>query len=307
MANLLTPHDRYRVHALCGLLALIHYVYRLRLLVLDVEDCGFGTNIRQDVVSLIAMVLPSLTSLLFTIVPTRKGLDGFTIWKEYRWHAFIFAAKFWIFLGLLVYAKHFHPHTGLPHENLCRVVFEFATMYAAKSVTDLHPKQVSTIRGMYSSTWSVLLAGFLQFMGRGAMLYGPPDARDRMSMCFMGVFVIQLNAFNMTLRKKRIIGPKTTQAYYSIMLVSAFYLLGFRRFWATPPSGAFDPRFKAYYVSLIAYICRRQGADRFSSWIVALSFMTVLQPLFDSTSGELTMPQEKDEWIVNYWHSRSVS
>ena len=38
------------------------------------------------------------------------------------------------------------------------------------------------------------------------------------------LFVYQLNAFFMTLRKKRIVGPNTVQALYSLLLLSVTYV-----------------------------------------------------------------------------------
>jgi len=291
MAKLLTNHDPSHIHAICGVLALLHYFYRFRMLVLDVENSGFGQNLQQDVFSMIIMALPNATSFLFHIVPIKKGVDGFTIWKEYRLHAFVFAVKLWLLLAMLLYSQYRHPDTGLKYNVYYRAAFEFATMWCAQYVTNLYPPQVSTIRGMYTgNSFMVFLAGFLQHLGRASIFCGTPDPKDGISMCWLSIFVIQLNAFNMTLRKKRIIGPKTTQTFYTIMLGSAAYLLFFRRVWVNPPSGPFDPMFKALYLALVAYYCRKQGVDRFSSWIVALSVISLVSTqfgLFQSGSAAL--------------------
>jgi len=132
---------------------------------------------------------------------------------------------------------------------------------------------------MYESSVSVFMAGFIQFLGRAVMLYGTPDPRDMIPTLILALMVVQLNAFNMTLRKKRIIGPTTTQTCYTVLLGSGFYLMVVRRFWNDPPKNTWDPRFDFVYLALIAYGCRRQaGMDRFSSWIVALIAMAVLMP-----------------------------
>lgn len=286
MAKLLTHHDPYHIHATCGLLALLQYIYRLRLICLDAPNGGFGQNFGRDVVSMLIMAMPNITSYLFTIVNIKKGNDGFSIWKEYRGHAFVFAAKLWLFVALQVYALHFLEHGRLPYERYCRMAAEFGTMIGLQRVTDRYPKQVSTIRGMYHNPFSVFLAGFMQFLARAAMFYGTPDPRDAIPVCLLGLMVVQLNAFNMTLRKKRIIGPNTTQAFYTIMLGGGFYLIVARRLLRRPPTELLDPRFRFVLLALIAYGCRRHGQDRFSSWIVALAVMEAVnqQGLFGDTS-----------------------
>ena len=285
MAKLLTNHDPYHIHAMCGLLALLHYFYRFRLAVLDVPDSGFGQNLQLDILSMTVMALPNVTSFLFNIVRAKKGLDGFTIWKEYRLHAFIFAIKFWLLLAMLLYSKHSmtynHQHgSSLKYEVYYRAAFEFATMGAAQYVTSMYPPQVSTIRGMYSkSSFMVFFAGFLQFLGRASIFCGTPDPRDNISVLWFSILVIQLNAFNMTLRKKRIIGPRVTQAFYTVMLGGAFYLFFVRRFMFNMP-GPFDRSSKAVYLAGVAYYCRKQGCDRFTSWLVSLSLIAVASQQF---------------------------
>ena len=295
MAKLLTNHDPGHIHAMCGLLALVHYLYRFWLVICDVPDAGFGTtpnHLWQDVACMTIMALPNATSFLFTIVRAKKGLDGFTIWKEYRWHAFVFAFKLWLVMAMLLYRKHFvlptpnsdqqqqQQHGVWKYEVYYRAAFEFATMWAAHYVTSLYPPQVSTIRGMYTNPSLVFFAGFMQFLGRASIFCGTPDPRDDINVLILAIFIIQLNAFNMTLRKKRITGPQTTQAFYSIMLGSALYLFLVRRFLEFPPTGLFDRKLKAVSLAAVAYYCRLQGCDRFSSWIIALCAIAVASQQF---------------------------
>ena len=95
MANLLTHHDPNHIHAILGFTALIHWFYRMYLLTLDVPNVGFGENPALDVLGLAIEIAPNVSSFVFRHVPTKKSSDGFTIWKEYRWHALIFAGKMW--------------------------------------------------------------------------------------------------------------------------------------------------------------------------------------------------------------------
>jgi len=236
----------------------------------DVEDSGFGVDVKQDVFCLLIMILPNLTSFLFRIVPIKKhGMDGFTIWKEYRWHATIFTLRSWVFLAMLLYEKHFKPD-GLVYKQTYRVIICFTTMFCAQLATTLFPPQVSTIRGMYKNFWGSFAAGFLQFLGTAFELCGSP--RDDISANYLMIIIIQLNAFNMTLRKKRKVGPNSARAFYTFMLGSAFYLFTVRRFMEDPPNGIFDPRFKSIYLAAISYYFRRSlRYNRFNTWAAGLA------------------------------------
>lgn len=137
---------------------------------------------------------------------------------------------------------------------------------------------------------------------------------DRIGLQFMAISVIQLNAFvstwmlikdtysvytrlsilmdlrilfvtlieqNMTLRKKRIIGGKTSQAFYSSILISGIYIFIIQRFIAEPPKGMFDPRLEFVHLALASYISRRYlSLSRFASWTFGLLAMETLSKVF---------------------------
>ena len=65
MAHLFSHHDPYHIHAFFGFLTLFHFFYRFTQLLKDVEDSGFGVDINQDILCLLIMILPNLTSFLF--------------------------------------------------------------------------------------------------------------------------------------------------------------------------------------------------------------------------------------------------
>ena len=146
MARLLTHHDPYHIHASCGLIALLHFIYRFWLIFLDVDHAGLGKNAVTDVIAMIILALPNSTSYLFSIVNVKKGNDGFSIWKEYRGHAFVFATKLWLFLVFLLYHQH---RTGQPpspyYELFVRIVAEFGTMHGLQQVTQQYPKPQTSI------------------------------------------------------------------------------------------------------------------------------------------------------------------
>lgn len=280
MAKLLTDHDPAHIHALFGLLTLFHIIYRLNLLFRDVRDIGFGSNWQQDQVSLILMSLPNVSSFVFEHVPVKKGTDdGFTIWKEYRWHALIFAGRCWFMMLFLMACRQYYNSDGdLPYllNKGFRIGVVFMAMILAKVATDSYPPQVSTIRGMYKSSFTSFIAGFMQYLATSMTLVG--SSTDDFGLQFYGLSVVQLNAFNMTMRKKRKIGSFTTQMFYSTMLSTGLYLFLLRRFIEQPPYGIFEARFKFVYLAIIAYVTRvKLRQSRFMAWIVGLTITEVLE------------------------------
>jgi len=278
MAKLLSQHgkEHFHVHAFFGLLTLVHFLWRFSLLIADVENAGFGVDLKKDIISLLIIALPHSTSFLFSHVPVKKGTDdGFTIWKEYRWHAFIFSTRCWVTLIYFISQLHFFPEEDRYTKGFL-IATVYSSMFAAKTVTDWFPKQSSTIRGMYKTNAASTVIGFAQYLLTAATIIGTP--MDDIGVQYVAISIIQLNAFNMTLRKKRIIGGKTSQAFYTSMISFGVYLFILRR---DPPNGFFDPRYQFVYLALTSYFARRfLNFSRFLSWAIGLLTMEILKNQF---------------------------
>lgn len=262
-------HDPYHVHAIVGLITLLHFLWRFGWAVVWRRDrigAGFGTDLTLDVISLVILPFPNLTSFLFKGVPTTKLDDGFTIWQEYRLHAAIFGLRSWIMLVVLCYQKHFGVLPYIPVFRACLVAM---TMMLAKLATESFPNQKSTIRGFYGSGWAVFAAGYAQYLGTAGTLIG---TEYDFGLHWLAITVIQLNAFFMTLRKKRIVGPNTVRALYSFLLLSVTYLFLLTSIINNPPVSALDARLQFTYLAAVAYSFRRAGFNRFSAWGMALAF-----------------------------------
>ena len=259
--------DRGHVHAIVGLITLLHFFWRFSYCVVwrgDRAGAGFGGNLKADAWSLMMLPLPNLTSLLFKHVPTIKPNDGFTIWKEYRLHAGIFGLRSWVMLVMLCYQRHIATLAYLP---LYRALLVTMTMSLAMLATASFPTQKSTIRGFYSDRWAVFGAGFAQYLGTAGTLIG---TEYDFGLHWLAITVIQLNAFFMTLRKKAIVGPSTVQALYSLLLLSVTYLFLITSMIQSPPVSLFDNRLHFVYLAAAAYSLRRAGLSRFVAWGVAL-------------------------------------
>ena len=175
-------------------------------------------------------------------------------------------------LVVLCYQKHFGtlPYWFMPVFRACLAT---AAMMLAKLATESFPAQISTIRGFYGSGWAVFAAGYAQYLGTAGTLVG---TEYDFGLHWLAITVIQLNAFFMTLRKKRIVGPNTVQALYSLLLLSVTYLFLLTSMIKSPPVSVLDARLQFTYLAAGAYGLRRAGFSRFSAWGMALAFAEVV-------------------------------
>ena len=175
-----------------------------------------------------------------------------------------------LMLAMLCYQRHFATLAYLPLYRACLVVL---TMCLAKLATASFPEQKSTIRGFYADRWAVFGAGFAQYLGTAGTLLG---TEYDFGLHWLAISVIQLNAFFMTLRKKRIVGPAAVQAMYSLLLLSVTWLFLITSMIQTPPVSVLDKRLHFVYLAVAAYSLRRSGFGRFSAWGVSLAVAEAL-------------------------------
>jgi len=250
---------------------LVHFFWRFGWAVFwrgDRESAGFGASLGLDAIALVMLPLPNLTSFLFSGVPIvkPKGSEGDTIWQEYRLHAALFACRSWVMLMLLCYQRHFGNLSYLPLYRACIVTL---TMLAAKAATQRFPAQVSTVRGFYpEAKWASNAAGFAQYLGTAGTLIG---TEYDIGLHWLAITVIQFNAFFMTLRKKRIVGPTFVSVAYSLLLLSVTYMFLLTSMLKHPPVSGWDGRLHFVYLAATAFQLRRTGFSRFSAWGVAMA------------------------------------
>lgn len=269
MAKLLTSHEDARYnhfHALVGLLNLIQYIFRYVLLFgFGDMNVGFGRDLSSDLFFLCCMTLPNVTSFIFNKhVPQANKGDNVTIWKEYRLHNAFYVMQSILFLGLKIYELHFGLLAYVTYYKIAIIALRFYCMWA--STHYYPPGKSSTIRGAYKDAPEALrfFLSYVQFASTSVLLLWEIDT----IIHFVGVSGLQINSFAMTLRKKNKLGTAPYLAIY-VFLICTVVGFGFLpKFLIQAPTGFTDERLKPFYMGLLTYMVRRQGINRFATWII---------------------------------------
>jgi len=206
-ARLFTKEDKGRVHAILGLTCLAHIITRYVLLVCGIPDMGFT----GDVLSLLCIalhILLGMSSFRFR-VPKRRSKDGTQIWQEYRAHNLIFTLR--ALSGMLcAWAE---ARYNIERLWFVRLFALYAGMFAADAVTKSYALPKTTLQGAMSPTMRAFLASF-QFIGAASLLFSNGFWQN-----FHYVVAVQLTAFFLTLRRRRMISPAQVVSLYAALIL----------------------------------------------------------------------------------------
>jgi len=155
----------------------------------------------------------SLTSLVFKL-PKVRIKEGSRIWPEFRLHSIIFACRSLACMSLTWWERRFDP-TGEPR-YWANVVIVFATLIAADASTaSLDPiSRSNTIRGLDTGPLYKFAFSFMQFLGTCGCLVGIRSFAGQFAI----VFIIQVYAFTLTLRRKNLVSHRATVVIYAYQL-----------------------------------------------------------------------------------------
>jgi hypothetical protein len=256
MAKLFSSQDPAHVHAIVGVACLVHIIGRIAgTLLFSWENMGFNGSV-YNLACIVLHVGPNVTSFLFRNVPQRKPLatsaTAMAIWKEYRWHSLIFAIRSWCCL-LLSWIEQYNGPTQ--YAKVLRCVIVLLALYFAKYASAHNPQETTSIRGAYNSPGLRFFLSGAQFMATSDILLG---GADTCFTNFVALAVIQLNAFNMTLQKKKIVHPLAAKVVYVLLLA------GFAASNAFNLSIAYILR--VHLLAFIAMRLRFSNVDRCTTW-----------------------------------------
>ena len=274
MTSLVTSEDPGHVHKVLGAGCLLHFAYRFARC--GAADMGFGVRSWATPALLLMHALLSASSLVFRL-PHRRIREGSRIWPEYRAHSIIFALRS-LTLMLLYWAEQRWRPSAAPVHG-ANVLVVFGTMLAADAASRLHRDAASnTIRDLSASPLMRLLFSTAQIHATAACLIGS----RRFTVQFVMVFVVQLTAFMMTLRRKNIVSHRLWVGIYGSMLCGGFGLL------AHEMAVHSDPRHVVRGMggaisSLAALLRLRFRVDKYILWagcagLMALGRSQALQP-----------------------------
>lgn len=269
MAKLLSHHDKFHVHALLGLTALLHFAFRFGYLFLYRKE-----SFSQDFTSaalLSVHILLHVTSFQFEL-PRNRLWTKPMIWKEFRIHNAIFAYRHLIATGLGIWFPDWWWRNPPLSSMFCKVALVLGACKAADLATDWigdtskrttnampYPSKVArnveqTAKWFYAKS---------QFAATAIAAFGPPG------LSFCSAFAIEIASFLMTLVRKGIIEART----YHIIYAASLFIM-FPAMVATLHSGDGDAEVAIFRVSCAAFFgvhCRMfRGWGKYRVWLLAI-------------------------------------
>eukprot|EP00325_Prymnesiales_sp_UTEX-LB-985_P022714 CAMPEP_0174738914 /NCGR_PEP_ID=MMETSP1094-20130205/70687_1 /TAXON_ID=156173 /ORGANISM="Chrysochromulina brevifilum, Strain UTEX LB 985" /LENGTH=390 /DNA_ID=CAMNT_0015942409 /DNA_START=13 /DNA_END=1185 /DNA_ORIENTATION=- len=213
--KLFTSEDTFNMHKTLGIACLASYIYRFAHV--GSADMNFTTG-PWTLVTIALHLLLSVSSLIFRI-PVKRIVGGYRIWPEYRLHSIMFAAR--SLAGMLL--TWYELRHGLEPNYLLNVAIVLGTIVAADlSSMSMGPPgtagRSSTIQDLDAGPATRFFFSVMQFHATMGNLVGV----RRFSVMFVHVWVIQFNAFLMTIRRKNLAPHSALVTTYGLMLTFGF-------------------------------------------------------------------------------------
>lgn len=211
--GLFTHEDKFNVHKLFGFPVLLHFIMRIFSVPFrPMDDLGFKAS-PQTALLLIMHLCLSISSLVFRI-PKVRIKEGSRIWPEFRLHSIVFACRSLSCMAVVWVEQRY----SLQPMYWANVVIVLATMIGADVATNsVDPASRSnTIRGLETTAAYKFSFSFMQFVGTCGCLVGLRSFGSQ----FMILFIIQIYAFTLTLRRKNLVSHRQTIFLYAFQLTT---------------------------------------------------------------------------------------
>lgn len=212
MAYLITNHDVLHIHAICGLITVLNFLYRFYYFF---QHGSFVIeNDKFNLFFLGVNTLLSLSSLVFHIPSKRIKKDKPTIWKTYRLHAIIFSMR--PILSTLISLIEIDTKTKM----FLKIGLVFTVLILADIVTWMGDPSDETIRSMpfpdyVSESTMKRIARFHSSAQFGATLQTLSMDPTINYSSILGVYEA---AFTMTLVRKGKITSRSWHLWYAFVL-----------------------------------------------------------------------------------------
>tara|TARA_B110001452_G_scaffold34290_1_gene26457 strand:+ start:8665 stop:9663 length:999 start_codon:yes stop_codon:yes gene_type:complete len=215
--KLFTREDTFNFHKTLGLACLLSYVVRFAQV--GPRDMAFGAD-GGTALTIAMHTLLSVSSLIFKI-PFKRIAGGYRIWPEYRLHSIIFACRSLAGMALTWYELR-HGAEANYWANMAIVVGTLAAAdLASWSVGE--GGRSSTIRDLEAGPATHFFFSAMQFYATMGCMLGI----RRFSVQFLYVFIIQFNAFLMTIRRKNLLPHGVLVTTYGAMLAFGFVVASY--------------------------------------------------------------------------------
>ena len=215
--RLFTKEDNFNFHKTLGIYCLLSFLYRFANV--GPSDMRFSAS-GATLLTIAVHASLSLSSLIFHI-PLKRIASGYRIWPEYRLHSIIFACR--SLLGMLV--TWYELKHGLEPNSHLNIAIVLGTLLAADvgSAAVGEAGHSNTIRDLDANAPTRFFFSAMQFHATMGCLFG----LRRFSTQFLYVWIIQLNAFLMTIRRKNLAPHSVLVTTYGLMLTFGFVLASY--------------------------------------------------------------------------------
>eukprot|EP00931_Biecheleriopsis_adriatica_P081406 TRINITY_DN5473_c0_g1_i1.p1 TRINITY_DN5473_c0_g1~~TRINITY_DN5473_c0_g1_i1.p1 ORF type:complete len:360 (-),score=39.81 TRINITY_DN5473_c0_g1_i1:50-1075(-) len=270
MAKLFTGHDRFHIHAVLGLTALLHFCLRFAILLTSGRD-SFSPCLASAGLLAVHFLLHA-TSFQFDL-PEKRMRSKPMIWREFRVHNAIFAYRNLVCAVLGIWLPDWWYRAGLSFSAFTvKIGVLCMTCWAAEKATerlgskedrttnampypDGVPKNVeATIKKFYAKS---------QFAASALAAFGTP------MLSFGSVFAIEIASFLMTLVRKGKIDSWAYHAAYAASLFIMFPALVATLYFSGDPEAEMAT-FRALIVMRFAVDLRiKYRFSRYAMWVLS--------------------------------------
>jgi hypothetical protein len=223
--QLITHEDPWHVHKTLGICCLISFAWRLSMM--GPSDMGFQKYTSLTLPTFLLHWSLTLSSFVFNI-PAKRIKSGDRIWPEYRLHALVFLSRALLCCSVIYYEQYYH----LPPNYDLNFAIVILTLLAADVSSGSVQHRSGSIRDLDTHPAVKFFFSWMQFGATSAHLYG---AR-RFSLLFYMAFIVQVNPFLMTLRRKNLLSKNEVLSLYGAMLLFAF-IVAMHEYGMNAPNG----------------------------------------------------------------------
>lgn len=213
--QLITHEDPFHFHKTLGIACLLSFIWRLAHC--GASDMGFATHPSWTLPTIALHWSLTLSAFVFKI-PAKRIKSGDRIWPEYRLHALVFLSRS-LALLCVYYVEQLYQLEANYDWNFAIVLLSLlAADVSSWSVGD---NRSPSIRELDTHPAVKFYFSVMQFGATAGCLYG----LRRYSLMFYMAFIVQINPFLMTLRRKNLLSKSVVVTLYGIGLASAIALV----------------------------------------------------------------------------------
>lgn len=266
------------MHKMLGITCLLSYIWRLSQI--GKSDMGFQTHTALTPSTIILHWSLTLSAFIFTI-PAKRIKSGDRIWPEYRLHALVFLSRSLAVLCVYYYEQYFQLPPNYDMNFLIVMLTLFAADVSSWSVGD---NRSGSIRELDTHPAVKFYFSVMQFGATAGCLYG----LRRFSLMFYMAFIVQINPFLMTLRRKNLLSKTVVVTMYGFGLVGGIGIV-FYEYLVFAPSGFNCVLCQGFIINLAAIlrlgprfpVIRYIQDNKYLLWMALGLLLRYIRPTFD--------------------------